>query len=71
MELTLPGDKKVPCTPSKDTWEFTCKLPTIPDQRYLRIPITISLGAALLIIDSFRQRRAGDPTPRVPSGRGN
>ena len=31
----------------------------------------ISLGAALLIIDSFRQRRAGDPTPRVPSGRGN
>jgi len=30
----------------------------------------ISVGAALLILDSFRHRRANDPR-RVPSGRGN
>ena len=31
----------------------------------------ISVGAALLILDSFRQRRAVDPEARVPSGGGN
>jgi signal peptidase II len=31
----------------------------------------ISVGATLLIIDSFRHRRVDEPAPRVPSGRRN
>ena len=31
----------------------------------------ISIGAALLIVDSFRQRRTAVPVPRAPSGRGH
>ena len=30
----------------------------------------ISVGAVLLIVDSFRQRRAGEPRARLTSGRG-
>ena len=31
----------------------------------------ISVGAALVIIDSFRQRRVNEPQPRIPFGRRN